>query len=78
MTSPGASTPDPPPDTELEPVKVRIDGSCPECEGTDLRTYPVLAADGWFEVVKCQQCLASVSRERWHRLGWIRLPEDAL
>jgi NMD protein affecting ribosome stability and mRNA decay len=71
MSAPG-------PDTELEPVKVRVEGTCPECAGVDLRRYPVLGAEGWFEVVKCQQCLASVSRERWHRLGWIRLPEDAL
>jgi hypothetical protein len=38
----------------------------------------VLAAEGWFEVVKCQRCLHSVSRERWHRLGFVHLPEDAL
>jgi len=65
-------------EAELEPVKVPVDGTCPECGAADLREYPILGADGWFEVVKCQQCLASVSRRPWHRLGWVRLPEDAL
>jgi vanillate/4-hydroxybenzoate decarboxylase subunit D len=55
-----------------------VDGVCQECGAGELRQYPILAADGWFEVVKCQRCLASVSRVPWHRLGWIRLPEDAL
>ena len=63
---------------DLEPVKVPVEGTCPECGRAELQRYPVLSADGWFEVVKCQRCLASVSRERWHRLGWVRLPEDAL
>jgi hypothetical protein len=66
------------PESELEPVKEPVAGACPECGAEELRRYPVLAADGWFEVVKCQRCLASVSRERWHRLGFVRLPEDAL
>jgi hypothetical protein len=65
-------------EVETEPVKVPVDGSCPQCGAEELRRYPVLAADGWFQVVKCQRCLTSVSRERWHRLGYVRLPEDAL
>lgn len=63
---------------EPEPVKVPVAGVCPECGAEELREYPVLAADGWFVVVKCQCCLASVSRRPWNRLGWITLPEDAL
>jgi hypothetical protein len=59
-------------------IKVAVDGGCPECGAAELHRYPVLAAEGWFEVVKCQRCLTSTSRERWHRLGWITLPEDAL
>ena len=58
---------------EKEPVA----GACSECGASELRRYPVLGAEGWFEVVKCQSCLASMSREPWHRLGWVRLPEDA-
>jgi hypothetical protein len=63
---------------ELEPVKVPVDGACPACGAEELRQYPILSVGGWFEVVKCQRCLTSVSREPWHRLGWVRLPEDAL
>jgi hypothetical protein len=60
----------------LQPAKVPVDGECPECGATDLARYPVLSAGGWFVVVKCQRCLASVSREPWHRLGWIRMADD--
>jgi hypothetical protein len=63
---------------ELAPIKALVEGTCPECGAEALRRYPVLAAEGWFEVVKCQRCLHSVSRERWHRLGFVHLPEDAL
>ena len=38
-----------------------------------LRRYPVLSEGGWFMVVKCPACLASLSREPWNRLGWIVL-----
>lgn len=58
------------------PTKVPVEGSCPECQAGELREYPVLAADGWFVVVKCQRCLYSVSRTRWNRLGWVELVED--
>ena len=44
----------------LVPEKVPVDGVCPECGAEELAAYPVLAADGWFEVVKCQQ----------HQLGY--------
>ncbi len=57
-------------------MKVPVEGTCDECGQEQLCRYPVLAADGWFEVVKCQNCLACVSREAWYRLGWVRLPED--
>ena len=50
---------------EREPVP----GTCPACTGDDLRRYPVLTEGGWFQVVKCQRCLHSVSRERWRLLG---------
>jgi hypothetical protein len=62
----------------LVPEKVSVAGTCPECGGEELAQYPVLAVGGWFQVVKCQRCLCSVSRVPWNRLGWIELPEDAL
>jgi transposase-like protein len=44
-------------------------GACPACGDENLRRYPVLSEGGWFQIVKCQSCLHSVSRERWHLLG---------
>jgi vanillate/4-hydroxybenzoate decarboxylase subunit D len=65
------------PDPEPAPIKEVVAGSCPDCGAEELRQYPVLSAGGWFVVVKCQRCLFSVSRTPWHRLGWVRLQEDA-
>jgi transposase-like protein len=59
---------------EKEPVQ----GTCPICGAAALQRYPVLSEGGWFQVVKCQECLHSVSRERWSRLGPIELLVDSL
>jgi len=56
------------------PIKEAVPGSCSQCGAAALARYPVLSADGWFEVVKCQTCLHSESRVPWHRLGWIVVP----
>lgn len=64
----------PPLDVERKPVE----GSCPRCGAEDLRSYPVNSEGGWFNVVKCQNCLLSVSRERGPRLGPIQLLSDLL
>jgi vanillate/4-hydroxybenzoate decarboxylase subunit D len=50
---------------EREPVE----GSCRACGAGALASYRVLSEGGWWDVVKCTQCLASVSRERAPRLG---------
>ncbi len=39
-----------------------VDGVCPECGASQLASYRVLSEGGWWQVVKCQQCLACVSR----------------
>jgi vanillate/4-hydroxybenzoate decarboxylase subunit D len=57
---------------EREPVN----GECPACGESALQRYPVLAEGGWFEVVKCANCLHSVSRDRGPRLGPIQLLSD--
>jgi hypothetical protein len=46
-----------------------VEGACPQCGAEELARYPVLSTGGWFLAVKCQRCLTSVRRERWHRLG---------
>jgi hypothetical protein len=51
--------------------KVAVEGACPECGSEALRRYPVLSAGGWFQAVKCQDCLASVERSPWNRLGYV-------
>jgi len=43
-----------------------------------LLRYPVNSEGGWFLVVKCQNCLHSVSRERWHLLGSLQLLSDTI
>lgn len=59
-------------------VKEPVDGACPQCAAPQLRRYPVNSEGGWFLVVKCQNCLHSVSRERWHLLGSLQLLSDTL
>jgi transposase-like protein len=59
-------------------AKEKVAGSCPECGAESLARYPVLSEGGWFQVVKCQNCLHSMSRERWSRLGDIALLSDSL
>ena len=59
-------------------VKEPVDGSCPQCDAKGLRRYPVNSEGGWFLVVKCQNCLHSVTRERWHLLGSLQLLSDTI
>lgn len=42
----------------------RVDGLCPECGGETIAAYRVLTDGGWHDVVKCQDCLYSLSRTR--------------
>ncbi|MGJ9413234.1 hydantoinase B/oxoprolinase family protein [Aeromicrobium sp. CF4.19] len=55
-----------------------VAGDCPECGASALAEYPLVAETGWQRVVKCQSCLAAVSREPWNRLGWNVLLEDTV
>ena len=58
-----------PSELTLSVTREPVDGTCPECGQADLATYPVLSEGGWWTVVKCQSCLASVSREPAAALG---------
>ena len=49
-----------------------VDGNCPECSSPALARYRVMSEGGWWNVVKCQQCLHSLSRERAPLLGSLR------
>lgn len=66
--------------SELHPVQEKepVAGVCEACGAERLARYPVLSEGGWFMAVKCQACLHSQRRERWHRLGHIQLSTDAI
>jgi vanillate/4-hydroxybenzoate decarboxylase subunit D len=55
-----------------------VQGVCPCCGSQNLKRYPVLTEGGWWMVTKCQDCLCSLQRERWSRLGSIGLLTDLL
>jgi hypothetical protein len=44
-------------------------GECPECRAPALARYRVLSEGGWWDVVKCRECLASLERTRGPLLG---------
>lgn len=44
-------------------------GKCPECGHESLAAYRVLSEGGWWDVVKCRDCLVSVERTRGPLLG---------
>jgi hypothetical protein len=55
-----------------------VEGACPSCGAERLAAYPVNSEGGWFDVVKCQECLHPVSRERGPLLGPLHLLVDQL
>jgi hypothetical protein len=55
-------------DQSPEPQQVSVErepvaGACSDCGEERLMRYPVLSEGGWYQVVKCQHCLHSESRE---------------
>ena len=38
-------------------------GRCPACGAEHLAEYRVISEGGWWQVTKCQDCLASLKRE---------------
>ncbi|MBN9742718.1 MULTISPECIES: hypothetical protein [unclassified Amycolatopsis] len=55
-----------------------VAGECPQCGASALHAYPVLSEGGWFDVVKCAECLASARRDRGPKLGPIELLSDRI
>jgi vanillate/4-hydroxybenzoate decarboxylase subunit D len=72
MTIPHARPTEP----TLAVVRTPVEGKCPECGEEKLESYPVLSEGGWFDVVKCANCLHSTSREPGPKLGPIELLSD--
>jgi hypothetical protein len=58
-----------PAERHLHAPRRAVAGTCPECGAEELAEYRVLSDGGWFDVRKCQRCLASVSREPAPPLG---------
>jgi len=65
-----------PTELTLSVERKAVEGTCPECGEAQLQAYPVLSEGGWFDVVKCANCLHSVSRETGPKLGPIELLSD--
>lgn len=55
-----------------------VEGACPSCGSEALQRYPVLSEGGWFMATKCQDCLESVERNAWNKLGFVVREERAL
>ena len=58
-----------PQQTHLSVEREPAEGACPTCGAQALASYRVLGEGGLWDVVKCQECLTSASRERAPRLG---------
>ncbi|MFC9980941.1 hypothetical protein [Gordonia sp. NPDC127522] len=59
-----------PTQTRLYAERTAIDVSCPFCgSSTSVASYPVLSEGGWWDAVKCQDCLYTLERTRSSRLG---------
>ena len=46
----------------VDATRTAVPGACPACGAQDLAAYRVLSEGGWWDVVKCRQCLVSVER----------------
>jgi hypothetical protein len=53
-----------PTEERLYEKKEKVNRVCPECGSHDVAAYRVLSDAGWWEVVKCQNCLYSLERKR--------------
>lgn len=67
-----------PEELTLSVERESVDGECPECGASALAKYPVMSEGGWYDVVKCQECLFSVERERGPLLGPVQLYSSLL
>jgi vanillate/4-hydroxybenzoate decarboxylase subunit D len=55
--------------THLGVDRTPVSGPCPECGAENLADYRVLGEGGWWDVRKCQSCLASVDRRHGPLFG---------
>lgn len=67
-----------PQEKRLFVARDEAEGRCAECGTEGLKAYRVLSEGGWWTVVKCQSCLASLSRVPAPHLGSIQPLGSAL
>jgi len=53
-----------PTEQSLYEIREKVDRVCPECGSHDIEAYTVLTDGGWWDVVKCRDCLYSLDRQR--------------
>jgi hypothetical protein len=53
-----------PAEESLFEKKEEVDQVCPECGNHNIAAYTVLTDGGWWDIVKCQDCLYSLDRKR--------------
>lgn len=59
-------------ETRLYSPRETLDRECSGCGSVRAAAYRVLSEGGWWDVVKCQDCLKSLERVRAPRLGVFR------
>jgi hypothetical protein len=59
-------------------TRTAVPGKCPECGHETLAAYRVLSEGGWWDVIKCRDCLASVQRSAGPLLGVLSEAVDSL
>ncbi len=53
-----------PAEERLFEKREKVDQVCDECGSRHVEAYRVLTDGGWWDVVKCQDCLYSLDRKR--------------
>ncbi|GEM31257.1 hypothetical protein NN3_22640 [Nocardia neocaledoniensis NBRC 108232] len=67
-----------PSEPTLSVARAGVPGACPRCAAESVQRYPVLSEGGWFDVVKCANCLYSLRRDPGPKLGPIELLADRI
>lgn len=53
-----------PTEKRLYEQRQKVERTCPECGSGNVAAYKVFSTGGWWDVVKCQDCLCSIERQR--------------
>jgi hypothetical protein len=67
-----------PPTSTVDAKLTSLPGNCSGCGAEDLAAYRVLSEGGWWDVIKCRQCLISLERRPGPLLGALSEAIDSL